>query len=92
MIIVAIIALSGVVLALVWAALSNMPPIPADLFNTLETLVQYTTQGAKLLMSFVYGDVVVALLGILLAFIGIYEGYKFVMWVVKKIPMFGVSE
>lgn len=92
MIIVAIVALSGVVLALVWAALSNMPPIPPDLFNTLQTLVQYTTQGAKLLMSFVYGDVVVALLGILLAFIAIYEGYKFVMWVVKKIPMFGVSE
>lgn len=92
MIIVAIIALAGVVLALVWAALSNMPPIPSDLFNTVQTLVQYTSQGAKLLMSFVYGDVVVALLGILLAFIAIYEGYKFVMWVVKKIPMFGVSE
>lgn len=92
MIIVAIVALSGVVLALVWVALSNMPPIPPDLFSTIDTLALYFTQGAKVLMSFVYGDVVVALLGILLAFIGIYEAYKFVMWVMKKIPMLGVSE
>lgn len=92
MIVVAIIALSGVVIALLVSAFANLPAMPEGVFGTLDTLVTYFVQGAKVLMSFVYGDVVVALWGFLLAFIGVYEGYKLVMWIVKKLPMFGVSD
>lgn len=92
MILLAIVALSGVVIALVIVALSSLPAMPSDVFGTLDTLATYFSQGMRFLMSFVYGDVVVALWGFLLAVIAVYEGYKLVMFIVKKIPMFGVSD
>lgn len=92
MIIVAIIALSAVVLTAVYAVFVGLPDFPASVTSLIDQMNGYLTAGCRFLMSFVYGDVVLVLISTMLAFIAVYEGYKFVMWVVKKIPMFGVSD
>lgn len=92
MILVAIIALAGVVLAAVYAVFVGLPDFPASVTSVIDQITVYLHDGAAFLMSLVYGDVVLALVSLLLAFYGVYEAYKFVMWVVKKIPMFGVSD
>lgn len=92
MIIVAIVALSGVVLLAVYAVFVGLPDFPPAVTSMIDQMLPYLSSGAKFLMSFVYPDVVVPLVSLLVAFYGVYEAYKFVMWVVKKIPMFGVSE
>lgn len=92
MIIVAIVALSAVVLTALYAVLVGLPDFPSSVTSLIDQLNVYLTAGSRFLMSFVYGDVVLVLISTLLAAIGVYEAYKFVMWVVKKIPMFGVSD
>lgn len=92
MILVAIVALAGVVLAAVYAVFVGLPDFPASVTSVIDQITVYLHDGAAFLMSLVYGDVVLTLVSLLLAFYGVYEAYKFVMWVVKKIPMFGVSD
>lgn len=92
MIIVAIVALSGVVLAIIYTVFVGIPSLPSNVTNILDQIIGYVVQGEKLAMSFVYGDVVVTLASLTVTVIGIYEGYKLVMWIVRKIPMFGVSD
>lgn len=92
MILVAILALSFVVLTAVYATFVGLPSFPPEVSNVIDTVSVYLQQGTKVLMSFVYGDVVVAMLGLTVAIVGVYGAYKFVMWVAEKIPMFGVSD
>lgn len=92
MVMVAIVALSGVVLAALFAVLVGLPDFPPAVTSIIDQLTVYLREGTAFLMSFVYGDVVVTLVGLLLAIVAVYEAYKFVMWVVKKLPMFGVSD
>lgn len=92
MIIVAIIALSAVVLTAVYAVFVGLPDFPSSVTSLIDQMNGHLVAGCQFLMSFVYGDVVMVLVSTMLALIGVYEAYKFVMWVVKKIPMFGVSD
>lgn len=92
MIVIAIVALAAVVLSAVYAVFVGLPDFPAEVTSVIDQISTYLQQGCRLLMSFVYPDVVLPLVTLLLAFVGVYEGYKFVMWVAKKIPMFGVSD
>ncbi len=92
MIIVAIIALSGVVLVALYAALNGLPSMPSGVVALITRATTYLAQGCKFLMSFVYGDIVMALLTVTVTASAIVLGYRFVMWVAKKIPMFGVSD
>lgn len=92
MIIVAIIALAAVVITALYAVLSALPPLPDSIYTVVNYCVGYLGQGASLLFTFVYGDVVKALITVTLVVEGVVYGYKFVMWVAKKVPMFGVSD
>lgn len=94
MIIVAIIALAGVVITVLYNVLSGIPSIPQGglLMQTLNTMVGYYSAGVGILYSFTYENVVKAMVAITIAFEVILYGYKFVMWIAKKIPMFGVSD
>lgn len=93
MIVVAILALSLVVLSLIVTALGEgLPAIPSDVVTIINEAISLISQGAGVFWNFVHPGPVKALIGLTLAAIGIYEGYKLVMWIVKKIPMFGVSD
>lgn len=92
MIIVAIVALSGVVLLSLYGVLVGFPALPPAVTQYAALLIGYIDTGCKIFYQFVYADVVKALLGFTLAITVIWHGYKFVMWLAKKIPMFGVSD
>lgn len=93
MILVAILALSGVVLAAIAVVFGNgLPSLPASVTSLASQLITYIRAGAGLFWSFVHPAPVKAMLGLTLAAVAIYEGYKIVMWIVKKLPMFGVSD
>lgn len=93
MILVAIIALSGVVLAAILVVFGNgLPSLPSSVLALSDTFVSYVRSGAGLFWSFVHPVPVKAMLGLTVAAVTLYNGYKLLMWVVRKIPMFGVSD
>lgn len=92
MILVAILALSGVVLALIAAVFVGLPSYPSAVVSYANTFLQYLNSGLGFVYSFCDPAPVKAMLAFTVAIIGVYEGYKLVMWVVRKIPMFGVSD
>lgn len=92
MIIVAIIALAGVVILALYAALASMPAMPSSIFTVISQATSYFAQGAAFLYSFCYPAVIKSLIGITVTVEAVVYGYRFVMWIAKKIPMFGVSD
>ena len=92
MILVAILALSGVVLLAIASALGALPSYPDAVVGMMNTFITYLQSGIGFVYNFVHPAVVKAMLGFTVAIIAVYEGYKIVMWVMKKIPMFGVSD
>lgn len=91
MIIVAIIALSLVVIGALAAAIVNVPVVPTYVLEYLQTFTTYTNMGIKIFFSFVYQTPVMVMLGISLALGVIIATHNLIMWVATKIPMFGVS-
>lgn len=92
MIIVAIIALSAVVLTLVYAALVGLPTIPSEIMSIFDLLFSIIQQAVGVFWSYVHPAPVQAMIAISLVVGTIYYGYSFVMWVTKKIPMLAVSD
>lgn len=92
MIVVAIIALSLVVLTAIAAVFVGLPSFPTAVTDMLSMFTSILRQGAGVFWAFVLPDIVKAEIAFLLAVIVVYEGYKLVMWVAQKIPMFGVSD
>lgn len=92
MILVAIVALSMVVITALIAALGGIPSMPATAVTSINLMLSYLQMGVGILFQFVDPAPVKAMLAITVTVIGIYEGYKLVMWVASKIPMFGVSD
>lgn len=92
MILLAIIALSGVVLALIAGVLGGLPAFPSSVTTYMSLFLTYLRAGCGFFWCFVHPAPVKAMLGFTVAVIGVYEAYKVVMWVMKKIPMFGVSD
>lgn len=93
MIIAAIIVLAGVVLAVLANVLVSSSSFDFSQAVALaNTFFGWLSSGASFVKSFfIYPELFDILLGSYIAVIAIYEGYKFVMWVVTKIPMLGVS-
>lgn len=92
MIIVAIVALSGVVLALIAALFVGLPSFPPEVASFMTTFLTYLRAGCGFVWNFCYPTPVKAMLAFSVAIIGVFQAYKLVMWVVRKIPMFGVSD
>lgn len=92
MIIVAIIALAGVVLVALYAALSALPPLPSAVASAFASVAPYLSSGASLVFFFVDKTLVTSLMTVTLVVESVIYGYRFVLWVAKKIPMFGVSD
>lgn len=92
MIILAIVALSAVVLTAIAAVFVGLPSYPAAVTDSANLFISYFGQGMNIFYLFVYPAPVKAMLAFTVAIVTVYEGYKLLMWVVKKIPMFGVSD
>lgn len=92
MILVAIIALSAVVLVALAAVLVGLPDFPDEVTTYMLVFEQYLNQGAAFVLGFFNVSVIRVLFGITVTVYTVYVSYKLIMWVVKKIPMFGVSD
>lgn len=70
----------------------NIPQIPEDVLaqvnSTIDTIIE---RGAELLDLFIPFNIAKVLLLIVLAIESGIEIYHFVMWVIRKIPMAGIS-
>lgn len=70
----------------------NIPQMPSGVSNLLTTYFGYLNSGVTLIGNFVHMDylrtLVMAALGIEAAI----DIYKFVMWVLRKIPMLNVKD
>ena len=92
MIIVAIIALSLVVLGAITAVLVNIPPIPADVMALISTALGYFNDSIGFVLSFFQPAPIKAMIAISVTLHLVYDAYRMVMWVATKIPMLGVSD
>lgn len=87
-------ALFSLVLSLFSFLLGLFPSIPAfpdEVSQVLATVKEYIVSGMGILNSFMYGQVIVVMLGISVGLFVAYEVYIFIMWVVKKIPLLGIE-
>lgn len=92
MIILAIIALSGVVFVYVMRVLANLPVIPMTWVAIVEGYVPFVVRGIKFLNAFMHVGIVLPLATVCLALHAVWTYYRIVLWIVKKIPMLGVSD
>lgn len=91
MIIYGLITLIISVLGILLAPLPSIPSLPDGAQSFLDDAIGYIQAGFSFLYSFVYADVVVALLNITISVLLLYEGWVFIRFVLRKIPMLGVS-
>lgn len=70
----------------------NIPQIPADVVNQVDTtLTDFITRASELIDLFLPYSIAKTLIIIVIAIeLGV-EVYHFVMWIIKKIPMLGIS-
>ncbi len=69
----------------------NIPEMPVDVFDVIESVFSYIQAGIGILANYVNLDIVFIMLGIVIAVdIGV-NLYHFVMWVIKKIPMLNIK-
>lgn len=69
----------------------NIPQFPAEVSSLLNSAFTYISSGIGILANYTHLSYLLVLLGII---VGIDVGisiYHFVMWVLKKIPLLGVS-
>lgn len=69
----------------------NIPPLPEQVSEFLTQAMEYISAGAGILANYTHLDYLLILLGVIVAIdIGV-AVYHFVLWVIKKIPMLGMS-
>lgn len=69
----------------------SIPSMPDEVANYLTTTLEYIKVGCQILGAYTPLPYLVTLLGIVVAIDLGLKIYHFVMWVIKKIPMLGVS-
>ena len=78
-------------LGLLLAPLPNIPGLPDAAQSFVDSALEYIKAGFGFLYSFCYADVIVALLNVTITVLLVYEGWVFIRFVLKKIPMLGIS-
>ena len=69
----------------------DIPAMPADVSSYISTFTSYIKTGLQILAVYTPLQYMLTLFGIVIAIELGLKIYHFVMWVIKKIPMLGVS-
>lgn len=69
----------------------KIPGLPDGVMSYIDTAFQYISAGAGILANYVPLDYFMILFGVILAVDGGIVLYHFVMWIIRKIPMAGIS-
>lgn len=65
--------------------------IPQDVLTIFATLTGYLIDGARVVCAYIHVTYFALLLGIVIAVNTLINGYRFLMWVLRKIPFFGID-
>lgn len=69
----------------------NIPSLPSEAHDMINQIFNYILSGAQIVVNYTNFSYLITLLGIIIGIdIGI-AVYHFVMWVIRKIPMAGMS-
>lgn len=69
----------------------DIPDLPSEVYGYIDTAFEYIVAGAGLLANYTPLSYLMILFGVLLAVDAGIVIYHLVMWIIKKIPMLGVS-
>lgn len=69
----------------------NIPDMPVEALNYIDQFFGYLTTGAGILANYTPFTYLMILFGVLLAVDAGILIYHFVMWIIRKIPMAGMS-
>lgn len=69
----------------------EIPNLPAQVFDYVNTLFDYMVAGASILANYTPLSYLLVLFGVLLAVDTGLMLYKFVMWIIRKIPVASIS-
>lgn len=69
----------------------EIPPMPAEVTQYLDTFTDYLATGAGVVANYIPLPYAMTLFGVTLAIDAGFMLYHFVMWLVKKIPMLGIE-
>lgn len=69
----------------------EVPLLPQEVHNYLDSFFGYLESGASVLANYVPLGYLLTLFGIIVAIDGAILLYKFVLWILKKIPMLGIE-
>ena len=69
----------------------NIPALPPEVMQVASQVTQYLVMGLKFIANYTHLDYLLVLFGIVAAVDAGLLVYKFVMWIVRKIPMLGMS-
>lgn len=69
----------------------NIPPLPPDVDEFMSDCLEYMQNGIYILNNYMNLEYILVLFGIILVIDVAIHVYHFVMWILKKIPMLGIS-
>lgn len=69
----------------------EIPNLPSQVFDYVNTLFDYMVAGASILANYTPLSYLLVLFGVLLAVDTGLMLYKFVMWIIRKIPVASIS-
>jgi hypothetical protein len=69
----------------------NIPPLPDDVDVFMSDCLEYMQNGIYILNNYMNLEYILVLFGIILVIDIAIHVYHFVMWILKKIPMLGIS-
>lgn len=81
----------GMTLLEMLTSVFEVPEMPDNVQTIMDTFTGYLTTGIAILQNFVHMDYLLILFGIVVAFNAGILIYKGIMWVLRKIPMLGIS-
>lgn len=69
----------------------NIPALPDEVMQVAASVTEYLVMGLKFIANYTHLDYLLVLFGIVAAVDAGMLVYKFVMWVIRKIPMLGIE-
>lgn len=69
----------------------NIPGLPPEAAQVAAQVTQYLVTGLQIVANFTHLDYLLVLFGVVVAVDGGMLVYKFIMWVIRKIPMLGIE-
>lgn len=69
----------------------NIPGLPPEVNEVAVQVTEYLIIGIKIVANYTHLDYLLVLFGVVVAVDAGLMVYKFIMWIIKKIPMLGIE-